>query len=220
MEYLPSGPGIATTVETPLLTLVDLPAPLLAKILGAVGVCDAHRVAAATATIMRDGLVQHVRAWLPATRQLSWRDALKAGVQQEDREGPLWRALPSVRALAATLAAGGAPTAAQLDALGYFKHSVQARGGELIPLLDRSDVVAMSGDTTPDGRGAGMMNDHQYDAIDLAARLMWLKNGNVDKIPIVKCALVELLAHELLCNHLYARVITEEEAIEQGLPYE
>ena len=64
------------------------------------------------------------------------------------------------------------------------------------------------------------MNDHQYDAIDLAARLMWLKNGNVDKIPIVKCALVELLAHELLCNHLYARVITEEEAIEQGLPYE
>ena len=118
MENLPSNPGIGTTVETPL-NLVDLPAPLLAKILSAVGVCDAHRVAAATATIMRDGLVQHVRAWLPATRQLSW-----------------------------------------------------------------------------------------------------LKNGNVDRIPIVKCALVELLAHELLCNHLYARVITEEEAIEQGLPYE
>ena len=54
----------------------------------------------------------------------------------------------------------------------------------------------------------------------LAKILMWLKNGNVDKIPIVKCALVELLAHELLCNHLYARVITEEEAIEQGLPCE
>ena len=212
MENLPSTPGIATTVETPL-NLVDLPAPLLAKILGAVGVCDAHRVAAATATIMRDGLVQHVRAWLPATRQLSWRDALKAGVQQEDRDGPLWRALPGVRALAATLAAGGASTAAQLDALGYFKHSVQARGGELIPLLDRSDVQANS---DPDGLWS-LMNDAQYDAIDLAARLMWLKNGNVERIPIVKCGVVELQAHELLCNHLYARVITEEEAAEWGL---
>jgi len=212
MENLPSNPGIATAVETPP-KLVDLPAPLLAKILGAVGACDAHRVAAATATIMRDGLVQHVRSWLPATRQLSWRGTLKAGVQQEDREGPLWRALPGVRALAATLAAGGAPTDDHRDAFGYFKHSVQARGGEIIPLLNRSDVVAKE---TPGDFG----NHDQYDAIELVARLMWLKNGVVDHPPFGECGAVEFIAHSLLRDGLYARVITEEEAIEQGLPYE
>ena len=158
-------------------------------------------------------LVQHVRAWLPATRQLSWRDTLKAGVQQEDREGPLWRALPGVRALAATLAAGGAPTEDHRDAFGYFKHSVQARGGEIIPLLNRSDVVAKE---TPGDFG----NHDQFDAIELVARLMWLKNGVVDHPPIGECGVVELIAHSLLRDGLYARVITEEEAIEQGLPYE
>ena len=49
---------------------------------------------------------------------------------------------------------------------------------------------------------------------------MWLKNGVVDHPPIGECGVVELIAHSLLRDGLYARVITEEEAIEQGLPYE
>ena len=72
----------AATVEARPACLADLPVPVLAHILSAVGVRDGLRAAAA-AECLRDGLVTLVRADVPAARRLPWRTAVRAGVAHE-----------------------------------------------------------------------------------------------------------------------------------------
>ena len=72
----------AATVEARPACLADLPVPVLAHILSAVGVRDGLRAAAA-AECLRDGLVTLVRSDMPAARRLPWRKAVRAGVAHE-----------------------------------------------------------------------------------------------------------------------------------------
>ena len=69
----------AATVEARPACLADLPVPVLALVLGAVGVRDGLRAAAA-AECLRDGLVNHVRAGIT---HVPWRTALRKAVAHE-----------------------------------------------------------------------------------------------------------------------------------------